>query len=80
MKENKIIERSHNFAEPYCVRNGEKFRLKDVDPGDTGDFRPEDEPGVEEALQSEPLFKRLYSAQISSTPADEIWTLAHMGS
>jgi PPK2 family polyphosphate:nucleotide phosphotransferase len=52
MKKNKIIERSHNLAEPYCVRDGEKFRLKDVDPGDTGDLRPEDEPGVEEALQS----------------------------
>src|SRR5271165_3579979 len=52
MKKNKIIERSHNLAEPYCVKIGEKFRLKDVDPGDTGDLRPEDKPGVEEALQS----------------------------
>src|SRR5215467_8833060 len=36
------------LAAPYCVRDGGRFRLKDVDPGDTG--RLEDE-GHEEAKQ-----------------------------
>jgi len=31
-----VIEASHKFSKPYRVRNGKKFRLKDVDPGDTG--------------------------------------------
>jgi len=36
------------LAAPYCVRDGGSFRLKDVDPGETG--RLEDE-GREEAKQ-----------------------------
>jgi hypothetical protein len=27
---------------PYCVTDGRNFRLKDVDPSDTGPLRPED--------------------------------------
>ena len=27
------------LSEPYCVTNGSKFRLKDFDPADTGDFK-----------------------------------------
>lgn len=37
MKKKEIIERSQKFVKPYCVTNGKKFRLKDVDPGDTGE-------------------------------------------
>src|SRR5216110_382891 len=32
----RVIEASHELSKPYRVRNGKKFRLKDVDPGDTG--------------------------------------------
>src|SRR5947208_3523868 len=32
----KIIEASHKLSKPYRVKSGNKFRLKDVDPGDTG--------------------------------------------
>src|SRR2546423_15614222 len=32
----RVIEASHNLSKPYRVKNGKKFRLKDVDPGDTG--------------------------------------------
>ena len=37
MNINKVIEASHKLSKPYRVKNGKKFRLKDVDPGDTGD-------------------------------------------
>src|SRR4051812_15730060 len=36
MNINKVIEASHKLSKPYRVKNGKKFRLKDVDPGDTG--------------------------------------------
>ncbi len=32
----RVIEASHELSKPYRVRNGKKFRLKDVDPRDTG--------------------------------------------
>src|ERR1700680_4792322 len=35
MKRNKLIKEANRLAEPYCVTKGEKFRLKDFDPGDT---------------------------------------------
>lgn len=33
---------SSKLAKPYRVENGEKFRLKDFDPGDTRDFKSEE--------------------------------------
>ena len=36
---------------PIASRTGEKFRLKDVDPGDTGTLKSEDKPRAKEALQ-----------------------------
>ena len=47
MKTKEIIERSQKFIAPYRVTNGKKFRLKDVDPNDTG-----------EAAKNSPLQKR----------------------
>jgi PPK2 family polyphosphate:nucleotide phosphotransferase len=32
--------RLSQFVEPYLIRHGEKFRLKDVDPGDCAGFSP----------------------------------------
>ena len=32
----KRIREANDFAESYCIRKGEKFRLKDIDPADTG--------------------------------------------
>lgn len=37
MKLKQLLKAAHRFAEPYCVTDGGKFRLKDVDPADTGD-------------------------------------------
>jgi len=52
MKKNEIIERSRKFVEPYCVTDGKKFRLKDVDPGDTGEATSEDKPRAKELLET----------------------------
>ena len=52
MKLKQVIEAAHRFSKPYRVTNGKKFRLKDVDPGDTQDFTSEDKPRSKEALQA----------------------------
>ncbi|HET7291294.1 MAG TPA: polyphosphate kinase 2 family protein [Vicinamibacteria bacterium] len=50
MKLKEIVKRSAELADHYRVRDGEGFRLKDVDPDDTQDFKKEDRPAAEEAL------------------------------
>ena len=52
MKTKKIIEAAHELSKPYRVTNGKKFRLKDIDPGDTGELKSEDKPRAKEALQT----------------------------
>jgi hypothetical protein len=37
MKNKEIIERSQKFIAPYRITSGKKFRLKDIDPNDTGE-------------------------------------------
>ncbi|MBV8414404.1 MAG: polyphosphate kinase 2 family protein, partial [Verrucomicrobia bacterium] len=44
MKTEEIIERSQKIIAPYRVTSGKKFRLKDVDPDDTGKSTSEDKP------------------------------------
>ena len=45
MKKINIHRRADDFARPYCIQNGKKFRLRDIDPADTGGFKEtEDEP------------------------------------
>src|SRR5208282_2600650 len=39
MKYRKQIKESARLIEPHCVSKGEKFRLKDHDPSDTGDVK-----------------------------------------
>jgi PPK2 family polyphosphate:nucleotide phosphotransferase len=51
MKSKQIIEIARKLSKPYRVSNGKKFRLKNVDPSDTGDLRAEDKPKAIEALQ-----------------------------
>jgi PPK2 family polyphosphate:nucleotide phosphotransferase len=50
MKMKEIIKKAHHVAEQFRVTNGDKFRLKDVDPGDTLGFTSEDKPRAKEAL------------------------------
>src|SRR5881409_1964245 len=51
MKTKEIIKRAREFAEPFRIRKGRDFRLKDVDPDDTLEFtKEEDKPRAKEAL------------------------------
>ena len=52
MKTEKLIETARNFSKPYRVTDGKEFRLKDVDPDDTQDFKSEDKARAKEALQN----------------------------
>jgi PPK2 family polyphosphate:nucleotide phosphotransferase len=52
MKTNRVIEASHTLSKPYRVTDGKKFRLEDVDPGDTGELKSADKSRAKEALQS----------------------------
>jgi len=52
MKTKQVIKAAHKFSKPYRVTSGKGFRLKNVDPGDTQDFKSEDKPRLREALQS----------------------------
>jgi PPK2 family polyphosphate:nucleotide phosphotransferase len=50
MKLKKLIKSAREISEPYRVTKGEKFRLKDVDPADTGGFSSEEKPRAREML------------------------------
>jgi len=50
MKTKELIKKARKIAEPFRVTNGDKFRLKGVDPGDTLDLKSEDKPRAKEAL------------------------------
>jgi len=39
MKYSKLIKEASRLSEPFCITNGEKFRLKDFDPADTRGIR-----------------------------------------
>jgi PPK2 family polyphosphate:nucleotide phosphotransferase len=52
MELSKVIRSARKLAKPYAVTNGAKFRLRDVDPGDTGGLEKEDKPRAKEALQT----------------------------
>ena len=45
-----IIKRARQFAKPFCVTDGQGFRLRDIDPGDTLQLRSGDKPRAKEAL------------------------------
>ena len=51
MKIKKIIKRARKFAKPFCVTNGEKFKLRDYEPADTLGLKSEAKPRAKEALQ-----------------------------
>jgi PPK2 family polyphosphate:nucleotide phosphotransferase len=50
MKTKEVIERAHKLSKPYRVTKGRKFRLKDVDPGDTGKHTDKEKKHAKEAL------------------------------
>ncbi len=51
MKTKQVIEKAHRMSKPYRVTKGKKFRLKDVDPGDTGKYTDKDKKQAKEALE-----------------------------
>jgi PPK2 family polyphosphate:nucleotide phosphotransferase len=51
MKTKRVIETSRKLSRPYRITNGKKFRLKDIDPEDTGDLKEQDKSRAKEALQ-----------------------------
>ena len=51
MKIKELLEQARTIAQPFRITNGNKFRLKDVDPGDTLEFTSEDKPRAKEALK-----------------------------
>jgi PPK2 family polyphosphate:nucleotide phosphotransferase len=46
-----VLKRSRKLANRYRIDDGKGFRLRDVDPGDTGGFEPADRPRAETALR-----------------------------
>ena len=50
MKTQELLEKARKFARPFRV-DGDKFRLKDVDPADTLGFKSEAKPRAKEGLQ-----------------------------
>jgi len=50
MTEKQIIKTARKLAKPFRVIHGGKFRLKDVDPGDTLEFSLDDKPELRERL------------------------------
>ncbi|MBL9149617.1 MAG: polyphosphate kinase 2 family protein [Phycisphaerae bacterium] len=52
MASNDLVERARRFIKPFRVTDGEKFRLKDIDPGDTGGIDGERKPEAKEMLQA----------------------------
>jgi PPK2 family polyphosphate:nucleotide phosphotransferase len=50
LKLKEIIKRARSFAAPFRVSDGDRFRLKSVDPGDTLQLNSEDKPQAKEAL------------------------------
>ena len=45
-----FIKRARGLAKPFRVTDGSRFRLKDIDPGNTTDLGSEDKPRAKDAL------------------------------
>ena len=50
MKLKEVIKRARSFAEAFCVEDGDRFRLKDIDPKDTLNLKSEDKARAKELL------------------------------
>jgi len=48
----KLEKVAKNLSRPFRITNGDKFRLKDIDPGDTLHLDSEDKPRAKEGLQT----------------------------
>jgi len=50
MKTKEVIEKAREFSKPFRITNGNKFKLRRFDPGDTRGLKSEDKPRAREAL------------------------------
>lgn len=50
MKLKELVQRAHKLADHYCITDGKKFRIKDIDPGDTAWLKDEHKPLAEQVL------------------------------
>jgi len=50
MNERSFIKKARRFSRPFRITDGRRFRLKDIDPGDTAGLQAEDKPRSKEAL------------------------------
>ena len=46
-----LMSSPSRLTRKYRVTDGRRFRLRDIDPGDTGDLSDEDKPRAREALR-----------------------------
>lgn len=51
MKKKEFIKMVKQYVRPFTITNGDKFRLKNFNPGDTLDLKSEDKPKAQEALK-----------------------------
>lgn len=66
MKLKEIVQWARTLSRPYRIENGRRFRLKDIDPDDTGPLSKDDKPRAQEALATginalKDLQQRLYA-------------------
>jgi len=73
MTEKQIIKTARELARPFRITNGAKFRLKDVDPGDTLDFSPDDKSELKERLATNGI--RMLAALQDKLYADDKWAV-----
>jgi len=52
MKTKEVVKRARKLSQPFRITNGKKFRLKDVDPGDTQGYKADDKPRAKEELEA----------------------------
>lgn len=48
----KINQIAKELSEPYKITDGERFKLKNIDPADTGELKSEDKKKAKEALET----------------------------
>ena len=51
MKLKKLVQETRRLCQPYCITDGSSFRLKHIDPSDTGPLKSEDKARAKQTLQ-----------------------------
>lgn len=64
------VRAAKEFSDPYCITNGSKFRLKDIDPADTGKMKDKEQA---KALLSE--HNKSLAAMQDMLYADNRWAV-----